>query len=246
MVRDESAIEQEPLDKHHARREINRIRQAIQASIFSWAVAAGCTARVLDRGIEGISYPTHYLAKALGLSLQHVRRLRAAGRVLQLVAPLGSEFPKAIENEATSNKPVFTERLLRPLTKLLARPDDLKVAFRRACEAVPDGKRLSSAETVTAVEAILDGGDSPTTRPDARQRENQPDARENVEVVGDDRIARMHAFWQAVADLVEQAQTLPGATTELRAALTTVNGHAFAIYDEARQRASGLWQEATG
>ncbi len=248
-----STNEQTPLDKHQARREIVQIQQALRASIFSWAIAAGCTARLLDHGIEGISYPLHYLAKALDLSPTHVRWLRAGGRALRLVASIGAEYRKAVEIEPKSGRPILTERAIRPLTKLLDRPDDLKVAFRQACDAVPDGKRLTSAETATAVEAILDGGDSPKTgmpaetvaRPAARQQEKRPDARENVEVVTDDRIACVYEFWQAVAVLVVQAQQLPGDTSELREALTRANKFAHTIYVEAQQRAGGLWEAAT-
>ena len=95
MVVDESATEQKPLDKLQTRREIVQIRQALRASIFSWAIAAGCTARLLDHGIEGISYPLHYPAKAPGISPTHVRRPRPGGRALRLVAALCPECPQA-------------------------------------------------------------------------------------------------------------------------------------------------------
>ena len=66
----------------------------------------------------GIHSPDKYLASALGVSRQHVHRLRQAGRVLLVLSPTGD-----IE---------LNERRSRSLAKLLDRPDDLRSAYDAA------------------------------------------------------------------------------------------------------------------
>ena len=65
-----------------------------------------------------IHSPDAYLATALGVSRQHIHRLKKAGGVLRLLSPMGDVQ--------------LNERQVRPLVKLLDRPEDLKSAYDAA------------------------------------------------------------------------------------------------------------------
>ncbi len=161
MAHDSSSLSAEPIEataapltKRQFNREVLQIRRSFEASNFAWCVGCAKVAELLERGIEGIEHETSYLAKCLGITADHARRLRRFGDVCRLIGPI-TPRQLAGPTDPESGRPVFNEYQIRPLAGLLAeKPDLVPIAYEDALR-LAGGEPLTHNHTKEAVGKLL-------------------------------------------------------------------------------------------
>ncbi len=186
LVSARTAHDKQPLTKREFNEQADDIRQVLEAGDAarnaadaarnavsrSWCVACAKVSDLLGRGIEGIEHPTAYLAKSLGVTGEHARRLRRFGDMLRIVSPLtpthAGQWVGPVDPD--TGTPVFHERQLRPLAGLLEHRDDLlPKAYLAALDAAGE-EPLTNVHTAKAAEAVkADAGVATTPRNNGRR-----------------------------------------------------------------------------
>lgn len=199
------------LTRAEARQIVNQLVRSHKDTIQSGRRCCWLTAEFYDRDGPAaltIDYPDAYLAKILGVSRQHLDRLKKAGRVLRLLSPMGDELPD------------LPERQLRPLTRLLDDPQKVRSAYETAQASVGDGERLTYQHVTAAVDNEL----PPKTERNKNKAQDTEPAKDTKprpsQAPG--RGGWVRDLWQAAAAWVDRLNEDRNTPPDLRAALEHV------------------------
>ena len=232
-----------PLSRSEFHDQLTEIERSFEASDFAYCLGCARLSGLIERGIDGIEHATPYVAKCLGFTERHARRLTKFGDVVRVVGPLVPAADQLVRDpwsgprDSKTGRPVFREGQLRPLTKLLTNRDRIPEVFQDAMVRA-GGDPLSHVHVEEAVEAAVGPTvavrvEEKATAPPKPPAPKKPSKQQRLKDA--DVLLHRHDLANKLSEAVHVA-TLADATTDLIAAIGRAHGLAWGLFTAMKDR----------